>query len=238
MSYITFNGGNSEDYYLSLESGLTFTSASRDIDFVKVPGVDGEVATGDGTLKNTSRSFPFRLRLPLGMMVEESVTDISNWLKKDNLWHELYFDGDPDYIYMAMYHDSFDIDRIVSWYGKLVLEFTVKPYKFLQRGLREIDLANEITNIGTRPARPKIILRGSGIMTLEIGSEKFTAKNVDGGIIIDTLYQTATDLSGNRAIWDNVTSYPLPTIPLGKSAVRKSASITSATIVPRWEVIV
>ncbi len=114
----------------------------------------------------------------------------------------------------------------------------IKPYKFLKAGLSEQVLDQTIENPFHRKARPKLVIKGTGNLAVQIGSEKLSLKNVDGGVIIDCLYQTATNLSGTKAVWDKVTSYPLPVIHPGKQTVLTTGTISEITITPRWEVLV
>lgn len=238
MSYITFNGKSSKDFHLRLENDLEFSSPERDVSFEKVAGVDGEIAVGDGSLKNTQISYPFYVEVPVGKSIEGVASDISNWLKSDSLWHDLYFDGDSKYIYRGIFVDEYNVQRIISSFGKCVLPFRVKPYKFLKTGLTEQTLGTTITNPEARNARPKMIIKGAGIIQLKIGSETFSAKAVDGGLIVDTLYDTVTDLTGKRTQWEKVTTYPLPVIKPGKQTITKSDTITEVKIIPRWEAII
>ena len=238
MSYIEFNGAKSSDYHLFMEAGLTFNSPALNLQLQKIPGQDGEVAVGDGKLLNTKLSFPFRLRIFDGSNVEVVSKNISNWLKKDALWHELYFDGDPDYIYQGIYYEEYNVERIVSWYGKCVLNFTVKPYKFLKSGLAPLTSPAALNNPTTRDARPLITIKGTGNITLQIGAETLMLKNVDGGVVVDSLKQVVTNLDGTRPAWDKVTSYPLPVIKPGNQAVLTTGTITDLKIKPRYEVIV
>ena len=238
MSFIEFNGRKSSDFFLILEPGLTFNSPSRNIDFQHVPGQDGDIGTGDGTFSNGTKSFPFNLLPPKGKTVEGLSTDISNWLKKDALWHDLLFDGEPDYVYRAMYYEEYDVERVISLYGKCVLKFVIKPYKFLKIGLTTVTSPTSLTNPTARDAKPLIVIKGTGNITLNIGSEKLTLKGVDGGVVIDSLKQVVTNLAGTAPAWEKVTSYPLPVIKPGKQTILTSGTVTELTITPRWEVIV
>lgn len=238
MSFITFNGKSSKDFHLRLEAGLNFSSPARDIEFQKIDGQDGEMAIGDGTLKNVPLSYPFRIDVPKGKTLEQVSTDISNWLKQDALWHDLVFGGDPAYVYRALFYEEYSLERIIPTLGKCVLTFRAKPYKFLKTSLTEVALGASIENPTKRTARPKIILRGTGNITLKIGPSTWTFKNVDQGLIVDTLYGQCTTLDGTRPQWSKLTSYPLPGIQPGKNSVLTTGNVTSIRIVPRWEAIV
>ena len=41
--------------------GVSFVSPSKDLEFEKIRGQDGEIAIGDGTLNNIKRDFPFKI---------------------------------------------------------------------------------------------------------------------------------------------------------------------------------
>ncbi|STF08828.1 hypothetical protein [Enterococcus gallinarum] len=87
-------------------------------------------------------------------------------------------------------------------------------------------------------ARPKIIIKGAGNIVLRIGSSTYSLKDVDGGIIIDVLYDQVKSLDGQRPQWNKITTYPLPGINPGLNNVLTTGSVTEMKIVPRWEVIV
>lgn len=238
MSYIKFNNHQTDEFYLKLENEVVFSSPSRNVEFEKIQGQDGQIANGDRTLNNITRSYPFRIRAPMNVDIQTVATDVSNWLKQDALWHDLEFGGDPDYIYRAMYVSEYNIERVTSWYGKVVLTFVMKPYKFLKSSLSEITLGSTIINPTQRHARPLIKVRGTGNITIKIGQSTWTLRNVDQGVVIDTLLDTVTNLSGTAAAWDKITSYPLPTIAPGNNAVTITGNVTDIKIIPRWEVIV
>lgn len=239
MSFIEFNGSRSDDFYLHLEKDLAFPSPGRNGSFQKIDGQNGEVRTGDDSLNNVSMSFPFRVVLPSGLTVEEIANDVSNWVKKDCLWHDLYFDGDPDYVYRAIYTGEYSFDRIVSYYGKCILNFTMKPYKFLQTGLREkvIRSGETLTNPTHWAAYPRFSVKGQGNIIIKIGSEELRLLKVDQGVIVDSLYQTATTLDGAIPAWGKVVSYPLPLIHSGRQEITITGTVSELKILPRWEMI-
>lgn len=170
--------------------------------------------------------------------IYQQTTDISNWLKQSTGNSLIEVSSEPEYIYLGMYFEKYSIDQFMTKYGKAVLNFKVMPYKFLKSGLTESVLGTTITNLTNRPSRPKFIIKGTGNMTLKIGPSTWELKNVDGGIVIDTLLDVVTSLTGGVSAWDKIATYPLPTIPPGTHIVTKTGTITEIKIIPRWEVIV
>ncbi|MFC0360507.1 distal tail protein Dit [Enterococcus canintestini] len=232
---IQFNGKNTDDFHLILNPDVSFTAPKRNEQQEKIIGLDGEIFYGDDTFSNVEQSFPFQY---IGDDIDRDSVLISNWLNMDNRWHELQFKGRPDQVYLAKYTEQLNIQRTLKYYGKAILTFTIKPYFFLKSGLSELNLGSSITNPTNRCAHPRLKIIGTGNMTIQIGKEKLSLKNVDGGVIVDSLYNTVTNLTGTKAAWDKVTSYPLPVIYPGKQNILVTGTINKVTVIPRWEMLV
>ena len=235
IGYFEFLGKKSTDFGLLIDAEISFSSPQVKGEYVEIPGADGELFLGDGKLSNVSKSFPVFLENSNTQIVS---TQISNWLKSVSEWSELMFSGDPEYVYTALYTDEYEVSANLESYGKSILTFTLKPYKFLKSGLAPLTSPTALNNPTTRDARPLITIKGTGNITLKIGAETLTLKSVDGGVVIDCLKQTVTNLAGTAPAWDKVTSYPLPVIKPGNQVVLTTGTVTSLTIVPRYEVIV
>lgn len=235
LGYFEYAGKKSIDFGLLIDAEISFSSPGFKGEFVEVPGIDGELFVGDGKLSNVTKSFPVFLENP---RTQIAATEISNWLKASGKWQQLGFNGDPDYFYEAIYTEEYEVTANLESYGKSILTFVVKPYKFLKSGLTPLPSPVSLSNPTNRDARPLITIKGTGNITLQIGSEKLTLKGVDGGVVIDSLKQVVTSLAGTAPAWDKVTSYPLPVIKPGKQTVLTTGTVTSLTIVPRYEVIV
>lgn len=233
--YFKYLGKTSNDFNLIINTGVSNTSPARDIEYIAVNGLDGEVSIDNNRLKNVTKSFPVTSD---GVDIEDNITAISNWLKSSRGWNQLEDSEDPKYIYIAQMSDEYEFDTLLSDFGKTIIKFVMKPYKFLKTGQEELILGTSITNPLSRQSKPRIMIKGTGNMTLKIGSKMLILKNIQDGIIIDSLYEIATDLDGTRPAWDKVASYPLPVIEPGMNAVTKTGSITEIKIIPRWEAIV
>lgn len=228
----TYKNKNSLDFGLFIAEDFKITSPSVRNEFVEVIGADGELLSGDLKLKNT------KISIPVYLSQKEKIADISNWLKSDVGWHDLTLSSGQGFIYQAVLTDEYDFEDTFGWLSKGVLSFDIKPFKFLKTGLEEITLGSLIKNPLNRPSKPRIKIEGTGNISLRIGKSILTLKNVDRGIIVDSLYQTVTNLSGSSLQWDKLTSYPLPEIEPGINAVTRTGNITSLKVIPRWEAIV
>lgn len=236
VEYFEYLGKKSSDFGLLIDADISFSSPQVKGEYIDISGADGELFVTDGKLSNVKKSFPVFLENPRTQTV---ATDLSNWLKSSlTSWNQLSFSGDPEYVYEAMFTEEYEVSANIESYGKTVLTFDVKPTKFLKSGLTAITAPSNLTNPTQRDAKPIVSIKGTGNITLKIGAETLTLKSVDGGVVIDCLKQTVTNLAGTAPAWDKVTSYPLPVIKPGNQAVLTTGTITEIKITPRYEVIV
>ena len=240
MVYFEYKGKKSSDFFLTIEGNVSFGSASYDLSLKEVPGVDGDLAVSNQRIKGLDKIFPCRLRLPPNKKIEEVITDISNWLKTDISWDDLFFSADPQFIYRALYYEEYNVERIVSFYGKTALKFRIKPYKYFKDSLSPIEVTNGqyLTNKGTRPSKPLLRIEGTGDITIKFGSNQIRLKGVDQGIIVDLQAQVVTSLDGSRPAYDKVYTYPFPDFPVGRNRVTWTGDVTKVELTPRWEVVV
>lgn len=240
MSYIEFNGKRSTEFGLKVTADVSFQSPEKRIEFIEIDGVDGEYAIDKQSLKNTTKSFPCVLTPVQGQTIENQISAISNWLKTAKGWQSLIFGGEPDFIYTAMSHQSYPIDRMFANYGKAVLTFTIKPTKLLTSGVFEEKMKNGQTlyNDGSLPAKPLITIVGTGNISVRIGESVMNLRGVDKGIIIDCKSMVIKSLDGTRPAGEKVSALPLPTIPVGFSKISWTGNVTEVRLLRRWEAIV
>lgn len=234
----TYLGKNSLDFGIRVEEGVTFDSPERDINFLEISGRDGDVGIDNQRLKSINKSFPVTIFPVQGKSFSQQMTNISNWLKTQTGNVLLDVSSEPEYSYYGFYYEQYSVEKFFKVYGRAVINFKIQPYKFLKSGLTPVTSPTSLSNPTTRDARPLITIKGTGNITLQIGTEKLTLKNVDGGVVVDSLKQVVTNLDGTRPAWDKVTSYPLPVIKPGNQAVLTTGTITELKITPRYEAIV
>ena len=234
-SFFKYNGINSLDKKLIVSNEMKIPSSGKDIEVYQVPGRDGDVLVS----KNRQNSISYQIPIFLqdDKLFDDQVSNL-DWLKNAEGFRTLELSWDKDFLYIAAFYERYDIEQVSKKLGKTMLTFNVKPFKFLKTGQEELILGTSITNPLSRQSKPRIMIKGTGNMTLKIGSKTLILKNIQDGIIIDSLYEIATNLDGTRPAWDKVASYPLPVIEPGANAVTRTGSITEITIIPRWEAIV
>lgn len=239
-AWFEFNGINSTDMYLRILNDMSFPSPEMDIELVEVMGKDGDLIIDNKRLKGANVSFPVHLRLPDGIDVNEAATQISSWLKGEPGWHKLKFSGSPRYEYIAICYEQFNILEVLKRYGKVVINFKIKPYKrLIQNGPPSIANGSILFNPEKRIAKPLIKIYGSGDITLKNnGNDWLLLKGVDGRITIDSELMSA--YKDNLPQYDKVIELD-PMFPLlnpGENKLTWTGSVTNIEILPRWEAIV
>ncbi|WP_277630403.1 phage tail domain-containing protein [Atopococcus tabaci] len=239
-AYFEYKGVLSTDFYLYIQNDISFPSPEADIEFVEIPGRDGELAISNNRLKGVSFPIPVILNLPANQTIEDVSTRISNWLKNDIGWYPLRFSGSDDYEYIALFYEQFDIKENLETYGRTVLNFRLKPYKRLLKD-REIAMENgqTVLNTGYRQSKPLIEIEAVGDVTLQNnGKDWLILRGVDGSITVDS--EMMTVYKGDRLQADKMIGTLSPMFPLldiGENAITWTGNVTRVTITPRWEAV-
>lgn len=240
-AWFEYKGINSLDMYLTIENDISFFSPEADVEFIEVLGRDGELAIDRKRLKGGPMPFPVRLRLPEGHTVDEAATKISEWLKNDIGWYPLRFSGSPGYEYEAILTERFDIQETLRTYGKTVIPFRLKPYKYRVGANDPMELQNGaiLFNSEKRPAAPLIRIEGNGDIALQNNGEDWLVlRSVDGSITIDS--KAMSIYKGARTEFDKMNGNLRPLFPLlnpGENEITWTGNVTKLEITPRWEAV-
>lgn len=240
-AFFEYKGINSLDMHMRIENSIVFPSPEADIEFVEVLGKDGELAIDNERLKGDTFPIPVQLRLPEGVTVNDQATKISEWLKTDIGWFPLKFSGQPDFNYIAIMHERFNIQETLRDFGRTVLTFKIKPYKMDNKAkLFEIEKGIILINKHKRSSKPYIKVTGSGNITLTKNGQKWLELfEVDEYIEIDSEAMVAYDRNGQKN--NKMSSLLTPMFPLldnGQNTINWTGTVTKVEINPRWEVIV
>lgn len=239
-AYFEYNGKSSSDFHMTILNEISFPSPEADIEFVEVLGRDGELAINNQRLKGVSFSIPIRMKLPPDKTIEQVSTDISNWLKNDVGWHPLRFSGSPDYEYIALFHEQFNVTETLKTYGKTVLTFKLKPYKRMRQNAPiTLTSGQTLVNPEKRSSKPLIAITGNGNITLKNnGADWLVLENVDGSIVIDS--ESMSVYKGVLPQFPKMKSHLSPLFPVFKSGdntITWTGNVTKVEITPRWEVV-
>lgn len=239
-AWFEYRGINSLDMHLHIENDISFSSPEADIELVEVLGRDGELAIDRKRLKGVPFPVPVRLKLPGDVSVNDMSTKISEWLKGDIGWYPLRFSGSPDYEYIAICYEQFNIQETLKQYGRTVITFRLKPYK-RRVGNQLISLTNGMTlvNPEKRIAKPRLLIEGSGDIALQNnGTDWLILRSVDGSIVVDS--EMMSIYKGARPEFDKMVGTLSPMFPQltpGENTITWTGNVTNIEIEPRWEAV-
>ena len=239
-AYFEYKGISSLDMHLRILNEISFPSPEADIEFVEIMGKDGELAIDNERLKGVNFPIPVVLKTPNDKTVEETATEISNWLKNDIGWYPLRFSGSPNYEYIAMCYEQFNIEETLRQFGKTVITFRLKPYKRF-RDDKSIILSNgqTIVNKGTRVAKPLIRIEGHGDITLtNNGKDWLMLTGVDGHITVDS--ESMNVYRSNVVQFTKMKAHLKPLFPvlnIGNNKIEWTGNVTKIELTPRTEVV-
>lgn len=230
----------SSDMGLTISSQTIQASPEYDVSFETVMGRNGDLTLDNERLK--SFVYPIHVFLKSDFPVEESANRVSKWLKDDIRYKPLFLSWDPDYIYMAIFYERFDIQDVLPKFGKITLNFRCHPVKYRTNSLSNIELTNGMTlfNPENRAAEPLISIEGSGNITLQNnGKDWLVLEGVDGHLEVDSSAMSVykEELPEFNKMNGNVR--PLfPLLNPGDNTITWTGTATKVEIIPRWEAVV
>lgn len=240
--YFEYKGRKSSDFGLIVENGLAFTVPERDVTPLEVPGLDGDLIVDNNRLKGFDKSFPISLIAPNGKTIDQISKEISEWLRTDVGWDKLTFTGYQGYYYEAICYESFDIENILKTFGKAVITFRCKPYKYKNDGQTPLTIINgqTLVNPEKRISKPLIKVTGTGDITFKNnGFDWLILKSVDNFLLIDSKNMSVS--KGIVSYFDKMNANLKPLFPVlktGNNIITWTGTVTKVEITPRWEAVV
>lgn len=249
MNYFVFNGVNSNTYNLIISNKKVHSSPKRSQEIISVPGRDGDIIFDNGSFENVSISYTCSLLASNG-----NLTAIKAWLLSSGGYKRLEDSFDTNCYRLACLDSTVEISEQDSKLFTLEIKFTCKPFKYLKSGETAINIdfasplsSYNISNNTQFSSLPLIKIKASKEITLHISNGSVTTDkvitfpNYSMGLTIDSelmaVYRTSNSELYNSAIdWSD-----FPRLLPGNNSIGftlgTGASITEASIIPRWRTL-
>lgn len=199
------------------------------VETVKVPGRDGEL-----TLSGTPSYEAVVLECECMVPSVDKISAAAAWLTGSGL---LILGNDPNYAYDAQVIDEIRFEKILRGHAhrRFTVPFLCHPFKRLSTVESDIVLteAGNVTNPGNVTSRPKILVTGTGDITLLVGQLITDLTGLTDPIIIDSDIGMATSADGTLNA-SALVSGDWPMLVPGNNAISWAGTVTSITITPRW----
>ena len=239
MNYFEYKGIRSSDMGLRIESKNVFSGPEYEVDFLSIPGRDGDLIAGSGRFPNVQVTYSVFIPAKTISELSQKITAVKAWLYSGlNSYHTLSDTYDTAFFRHAVFAGKLDIEDELNRIGIFTISFSCKPYRYDATGTESVTLATGEILLNPYPFTSKPILRieGSGKGTLTIQSEGSNASwnftSIDGYVEADSeqmnFYKDAEPKN------DTVSGDGFPLLYPGENTVSFSGGITAVTVIPRW----
>jgi phage-related protein len=239
VNYFEYKGIRSSDMGLRIESKNVFSGPEYEVDFLSIPGRDGDLIADGGRFPNVQVTYSVFIPAKTISELSQKITAVKAWLYSGlNSYHTLSDTYDTAFFRHAVFAGKLDIEDELNRIGIFTISFSCKPFRYDAAGTESVTLATGEVLLNPYPFTSKPILRieGSGKGTLTIQSEGSNAiwnfTSIDGYVEADSeqmnFYKDAEPKN------DTVSGDGFPLLYPGENTVSFSGGITAVTVTPRW----
>lgn len=240
MNYFEYKGIRSSDMGLRIESKNVFSAPKYDVDFLEIPGRDGDLIAGNGRFPNVQVTYSVFMPAKNISELSQKITAVKAWLYSGlDSYHTLSDTYDTTFFRHAVYAGKLNIEDEMNRIGVFTISFSCKPYRYYEAGTVSTTLSasgDMLLNPYPFISRPIIRIEGHGKGTLTIQSEGGNAtwnfSTIDGYVEADSeqmnFYKDAEPKN------DTVSGNGFPLLYPGENAISYSGGITAVTVIPRW----
>lgn len=207
-----------------------YSATTRSVDFIEVPGRNGDLIVDNGNYTNTKAFFDVIITREI-----EKNTDRLKYLLYSQKGYQRLYDSDLKGFYrMASFNSGFEI--MSNDGGVVRIEFDCKPLKYDILGENAVVFTAEgnLYNKYFEPSRPIITVYGSGQGNVYIGNQTISVSGIDEYVTIDAEMQDAFKGLQNKN--ETVNTADIVLLP-GNNAISFGGGVTSVEIKPRWVTI-
>lgn len=145
-----FDGENSRDYGIYVQSVKVFGAPTRDVEMVSIPGRDGEFVLDKGRFNNIQVVYTCALGTDTQTDFNTGVSDFRNWLASRKGYKRLEDEINTTEYRMAVFKDGLDVSTLNKETGTFEVTFDCKPQRFLKSGEIPRTIGGSVTNPQTK----------------------------------------------------------------------------------------
>lgn len=180
-----FDGENSRDYGIYVQSVKVFGAPTRDVEMVSIPGRDGEFVLDKGRFNNIQVVYTCAFGTYTKYDFNTGVSDFRNWLASRKGYKRLEDEINIGEYRMAVFKDGLDVSTLNKETGTFEVTFDCKPQRWLDDASAlpvEIASGDDIYNPTLFESRPLLEVDGYG--TISISGEEVVLHNEPLGIVL------------------------------------------------------
>ena len=240
MNYFEYNGTSSLDMGLRIESKDVFSAPKYEVDFLEIPGRDGDLIAGPGRYPNVQVTYSVFLPAKSTQELAEKILAVKEWLYEEpDRYHELTDTYDAEFFRQAVYAGKLDIEDELNRIGVFTISFSCLPFRYSLAGFRFQTITTSgtaVTNPYITASKPYMKIYGSGDITLTIqGSGKNTTwcfTDIDTYIEVDS--NLMNFYKGTEPQNDKVVGTGFPQLYRGRNTISFTGDVSRIDLMPRW----
>ena len=239
MNYFVYKGIRSCDLGLRIEKKDVFSAPKYDMDFLAIPGRDGDLIAGAGRFPNVQITYTVFVVAKSVSELYDRLALVKNWLYSDmNTYHVLSDTYDTLCYRHGVFSGKLDIDEQLNRIGTFTISFSCRPFRRTVEGDVAVEFYKDgaITNPFPFTSKPLIRIFGTGEGSLTLTTPSHTAiwtfTDINGYLDIDSeqmnFYKDATPMN------DTVSGSGFPLLYSGDNEIAFSGDIVEVHVTPRW----
>ncbi|MEG2135518.1 MAG: hypothetical protein RR150_05485 [Clostridia bacterium] len=200
-------------------------------EFKPVPGRSGELTLLEGECVYED------LILSIGCFVHDlsRLDEIAVWLRGAG---DLILGNDEGKCYRARAVNQIELKTIVRARQARTFDAVLrcKPFKYEANPDRyRLTVPTTLTNEGTLPAAPKIIIQGTGSVTLTVGNRTVALDGLAGAVTIDCEVMSAYHTGDPESrVEITLADRDWPELPTGDTKISWTGDVRTVTVEPGW----
>ena len=200
MSYFIYNGRNSNEFDIRIQTKNVYSAPKFDASAISIPGRDGDMLNPSGRFGNVNVSYTCYVPAKTIQELSDKITRIKNWLYEGvNAYHDLQDSYDSDFKRKAVFNNKLDISDQVRKIGVFTVNFSCHPFRYSLAGLETISIRtvkktwrfsdhafSGISSIKTEITVDGLTLIGTDSKSLNIKSSTVTVDGVQYNVCLAT----------------------------------------------------
>lgn len=231
-NYFTLDGVDSRTFGVYVSGQGTFNAPVRDIDFIQIPGRNGDLIGLPTRLENGEYRYDDAF---IYADFKNQIAAFRAFLLSNPGYRRLTDSYHPDEFRLVAYRGGLDVDPTTkNDAGKFDIIFTAKPQRYLLSGETVVSLSasGTINNPTLFNALPLVRVYGAGVLTINGTDITISEANTYTDIDFESGY--AYNGADDRNAYVSVGANDFPALIPGDNAITLGTGITGADITPRW----
>lgn len=163
--HLIFGDVDSADYGIYISGDGVYDAPERDVEFVTVPGRNGDITMDQGRYNNITITYPAGIFAKTQEEFREKLSDFRNAILSQKGYQRLEDTYHPDEYRMGLYASGLEVSPVnYNQAGEFELIFTCKPQRWLSVGALPIplDSGDVLQNPTLFEASPLLEIEGYG----------------------------------------------------------------------------